>query len=75
MEALRKATISLKVVPVLCGTALRNKGIQPVLDAVVNYLPSPEDIPPVKGINPITKKKKCDIAPTRNRWRLWLSRL
>ena len=48
-EALRKATISLKIVPVLCGAALRNKGIQPVLDAVINYLPSPEDIPPVKG--------------------------
>jgi elongation factor G len=55
-KALRKATISLKIVPVLCGTALRNKGIQPILDAVINYLPSPEDIPPVKGINPVTKK-------------------
>ena len=58
MEALRKATISLQVVPVLCGTALRNKGIQPLLDAVVNYLPSPDDIPPVQGINPITKKEE-----------------
>jgi elongation factor G len=56
--ALRKATISLKIVPVLCGAALRNKGIQPVLDAVINYLPSPEDIPPVKGINPITKSEE-----------------
>ena len=55
--ALRKATISLKIVPVLCGTALRNKGIQPVLDAVVNYLPSPEEIPPVKGTDPKTKKE------------------
>jgi elongation factor G len=54
-NALRKATISLKVVPVLCGAALRNKGIQPILDAVISYLPSPEDIPPVKGINPVTK--------------------
>jgi len=53
--ALRQATISLQIVPVLCGAALRNKGIQPILDAVINYLPSPEDIPPVKGINPITK--------------------
>ncbi len=42
----------------LCGAALRNKGIQPILDAVVNFLPSPEDIPPVKGINPITKKEE-----------------
>jgi elongation factor G len=57
-KAIRKATISLKIVPVLCGAALRNKGIQPILDAVINYLPSPEDIPPVKGINPITKKEE-----------------
>ena len=57
-KALRNATISLKIVPVLCGTALRNKGIQPLLDAVINYLPSPEDIPPVKGINPVTKKEE-----------------
>ncbi|MRR16919.1 MAG: elongation factor G [Deltaproteobacteria bacterium] len=56
--ALRKATIALKIVPVLCGAALRNKGIQPVLDAVVSYLPSPEDIPPVKGINPKTKQEE-----------------
>jgi elongation factor G len=56
--ALRKATISLKIVPVLCGAALRNKGIQPVLDAIINYLPSPEDVPPVKGINPVTKKEE-----------------
>lgn len=57
-DALRKATISLKIVPVLCGAALRNKGIQPVLDAIINYLPSPEDIPPVKGINPVTKQEE-----------------
>ena len=53
--AIRKATISLKIVPVLCGSALKNKGVQPLLDAVANYLPSPEDIPPVKGVNPMTK--------------------
>ncbi|HNZ64977.1 MAG TPA: elongation factor G [Smithella sp.] len=57
-DALRKATISLKIVPVLCGAALRNKGIQPVLDAIINYLPSPEDIPPIKGINPVTKEEE-----------------
>ncbi len=57
-KAIRRATISLKIVPVLCGAALRNKGIQPILDAVVSYLPSPEEIPPVKGINPITKKEE-----------------
>ncbi|OPY85278.1 MAG: Elongation factor G [Smithella sp. PtaU1.Bin162] len=58
VAALRKVTISLKAVPVLCGAALRNKGIQPVLDAVINYLPSPDDIPPVKGINPVTKAEE-----------------
>lgn len=58
IAALRKATIALKIVPVLCGAALRNKGIQPILDAVINYLPSPEDIPPVQGINPKTKQQE-----------------
>jgi len=53
-KALRAAALSLKVVPVLCGAALRNKGIQPVLDAVIHYLPSPEEIPPVKGVHPAT---------------------
>ena len=48
-QALRKATISGEVVPILCGSALKNKGVQFLLDAVVDYLPSPLDIPPVKG--------------------------
>src|SRR5881397_1984695 len=52
--ALRKATIAGSVVPVLCGAALRNKGIQPMLDAVVHYLPSPLDVPPVDGVEPKT---------------------
>ncbi len=50
-SALRKATINVRLFPVYCGTALRNKGIQPVLDGVVDYLPSPVDIPPAKGIS------------------------
>ena len=58
IEAIRKATISLKIVPILCGSALRNKGVQPLLDAVVHYLPSPEDIPPVTGLNPLTKQQE-----------------
>ncbi|MFQ5933641.1 MAG: elongation factor G [Dehalococcoidia bacterium] len=53
-RGLRLATIANQVVPVLCGSALRNKGILPMLDAVVNYLPSPLDIPPVKAIKPRT---------------------
>ncbi len=52
--ALRKATISGKITPVYCGSSLRNKGVQPLLDGVVDYLPSPADIPPVKGIHPHT---------------------
>jgi elongation factor G len=51
MAALRRATINSELVPVLCGTALRNKGVQPLLNAVVRYLPSPKEVPPVKGIN------------------------
>jgi elongation factor G len=50
--ALREATIAQKITPVLCGSAFKNKGVQPLLDAVVDYLPSPVDIPPVKGVNP-----------------------
>jgi len=53
-ETIRKGTISLNLVPVLCGAALKNKGIQPLLDAIVDYLPSPLDIPPVQGTNPRT---------------------
>ncbi|MBX5476391.1 MAG: elongation factor G [Clostridia bacterium] len=52
--ALRRATISMKIVPVLCGSSYRNKGVQPLLDAVVYYLPSPLDIPAVKGTDPNT---------------------
>jgi elongation factor G len=54
--AARKATIELKLVPVLCGSALKNKGIQPLLDAVVSLLPSPADLPPIKGIHPETNE-------------------
>ncbi len=55
-QALRRATLSGQLNPVLCGSALRNKGIQPLLDAVVDYLPSPLDVPPVEGLNPYTRK-------------------
>ncbi len=54
VSAIRKGTVSLKLVPVMCGSALRNKGIQPLLDAINSYLPSPLDIPPVKGVHPDT---------------------
>jgi elongation factor G len=53
-DTLRKGTIALKCVPVLCGSALKNKGVQPLLDSVVRYLPSPLEVPPVQGTNPQT---------------------
>ncbi len=63
-KVLRKATIALKCVPVLCGSALKNKGIQPLLNSIVGYLPSPLDVPPVTGENPETgepEERKASI--------------
>jgi elongation factor G len=54
-RALRKATLDITVTPVLCGTAFKNKGIQPLLDAVIEFLPSPLDVPPIHGIDPRTE--------------------
>ena len=56
-RCIRKGTVDGALVPVLCGSAFKNKGVQPLLDAVVDYLPSPVDIPPVKGIDPKTEKE------------------
>jgi len=53
-RALRKACIEVKLIPVLCGSSFKNKGVPPLLDAVVDYLPSPDDLPPVSGSNPET---------------------
>jgi len=50
--ALRQGTVAMKIVPVLCGTAFKNKGVQPLLDAVVDYLPAPTDVPAIPGVNP-----------------------
>jgi elongation factor G len=64
---IRKGTVSSQFVPVLCGSAFKNKGVQPLLDAVVDYLPSPLDVPPVKGIDPKTgdetSRAPSDTAP------------
>lgn len=66
-RVLRKATIERKLVPVLCGAAFKNKGVQPLLDAVIDYLPSPLDVPPVKGTSPKTgeeeERKPLDDEP------------
>ncbi|AFV02916.1 Translation elongation factor G [Dehalobacter sp. UNSWDHB] len=53
-QAIRKGTISLKFIPVLCGSSFKNKGVQPLLDAVVDYMPSPLDVPAIQGVNPDT---------------------
>jgi len=66
-RALRAATLQLRVVPVVCGSAFKNKGVQPLLDAIVSYLPSPLDVPPVEGTDLRTAKpttrKADDAAP------------
>src|ERR1700761_6025185 len=51
-EAIRKATLAIQITPVLCGSSFKNKGVQPLLDAVLDYLPSPLDVPPVEGVEP-----------------------
>ena len=61
-RALRVATLSGDIVPVLCGSALKNKGVQRLLDAVVNYLPSPKNVPPKIGLNPFTEKEVTVFA-------------
>ena len=66
-KAIRAATIANKMVPVICGTSYRNKGVQKLLDAVIDYMPSPVDIPPIKGVNPKTdeptERKASDEEP------------
>ncbi|MEK7162265.1 MAG: elongation factor G, partial [Patescibacteria group bacterium] len=66
-RALRKASLSYQLVPVFCGSALKNKGVQLLLDGVVDYLPSPADLPPVKGLDPKTgeeiSREPSDAAP------------
>ncbi|MGC8554260.1 MAG: elongation factor G [Candidatus Acidulodesulfobacterium sp.] len=57
-KAIRQGSLEFKVVPVFCGSAFKNKGVQPLLDAVVDYLPSPLDVPPMTGINPKTEKEE-----------------
>ncbi len=61
-QVLRDATISVSIIPVCCGSAFKNKGVQALLDAVVNYLPSPVDVPAVKGINPDTEREEVREA-------------
>jgi elongation factor G len=64
-KAIRQATIDLKLVPIFCGAALRNKGVQPLLDGIVECLPSPLDVPPVTGISTKTKEPETRHATTK----------
>src|SRR5271170_1858974 len=64
MEGIRKATITQKIFPVICGSAFKNKGVQNLLDAVVDYLPSPLDIPPVQGVLPSDPEKTEELPAT-----------
>lgn len=59
---IRKGTLEAKIIPVVCGSAFKNKGIQPLLDAIVSYLPSPADKPPVKGFNPKTGEEEVRVV-------------
>ena len=78
-KAIRKATVECKMTPVTCGSSFKNKGVQPMLDAVVDYMPAPTDIPPIKGVNPDTDEEDCrpssDSEPfSALALRLWLTR-
>ena len=63
-DAIRKATISCSMNPVLCGTSYRNKGVQPLLDAIIEYMPSPVDIPAIKGTDPFDETKEMERHPS-----------
>ncbi|NLI11777.1 MAG: elongation factor G [Peptococcaceae bacterium] len=61
-EGLRKATLAVHIVPVLCGSSFRNKGVQPLLDAIVDYLPAPTEVPAIKGVNPENGHEEIRLA-------------
>ncbi len=64
LAVIRRGTIDLKIVPIYCGAALRNKGVQPLLDGIIHFLPNPMDIPPVSGLNPLCNK--IEIRPAKD---------
>jgi elongation factor G len=65
--AIRKATLAIQMTPVLCGSSFKNKGVQPLLDAVIDYLPSPLDVPPVEGLEPARGSQNGDERPAQRR--------
>ncbi|OPX84429.1 MAG: Elongation factor G [Pelotomaculum sp. PtaB.Bin104] len=62
IEGIRKSTLSVKMIPVLCGTAFKNKGVQPLLDAIVNYLPAPIEVPSMRGLEPVSGEEIIRVA-------------
>jgi elongation factor G len=66
-QAIRKATLEIKLTPVLCGSSFKNKGVQPLLDAVLDYLPSPLDVPPVEGLEPAKGSENGGGQPATRR--------
>ena len=74
-KLIRKGTLNFSFVPVLCGSAFKNKGVQPLLDAVVDYLPSPLDVPPIEGLKLDGETADDARRPTTTRRsRRWRSR-
>ena len=68
---MRTGTITMKLFPIICGASFKNKGVQPMLDAVVDYLPSPLDVPPISAINPETQQhetREPDAKAPSPRW-------
>jgi elongation factor G len=64
-QAIRKATLDIKLTPVLCGSSFKNKGVQPLLDAVIDYLPSPLEVPPVEGVEPTKASENGGGQPSQ----------
>src|SRR5207247_7130124 len=64
--AIRRLTCKIELVPVLCGSAFKKKGVQPLIDAVIDYLPSPLDIPPAVGQDPADQERKVEVIPDDN---------
>ena len=67
VAAIRKATLDLQLTPVLCGSSFKNKGVQPLLDAVIDFLPSPLDVPPVRGLEPVKGEEDREAVRKRRR--------